>query len=240
MATALNSGEIALRLRTMLRRDLKLGATAELPEEMPLIGGNMDLDSLDVLLLVTNIEKEFGVKVASGDIGREAFESVGSLIRFVAARCAGGGSGAAAEAAKAGPEEALSKLPHQHPFRFVSQVTEIKPGIAGEGVWAVSGKEAFLAGHFPGNPMVPGVLIAEALAQMSGVVGAAGNGSAKGKLAQVDVRFLESVTPPAEIVLETRVLRTLGALQQFEVLARCGEMVVAQGTVTIAFGEEQP
>lgn len=235
MGTPLEPEQIAQRIRTILRRDLKLGASAELPASMPLMGGNMDLDSLDVLLLITNIEKEFGVKIASQEIGRQAFESVGGLIEFVTSKCQGAPA-ATSNVAKASAGDLLSKLPHQPPFRFITTVGKIVPCESGEGTWSVNGSEPFFAGHFPGNPLVPGVLIAEALAQLSGLVGAAASDSPQqGKLAQVDVRFVQSVAPPAEIVLQSKSLRTIGALQQFEVLALCKGAPVAQGTVAIAY-----
>ena len=72
------------RIAAIMRRDLKLGDAAISPGT-PLIGGDFDLDSLDVLLLVTSIEKEFGIKVADGAIGREAFKDVATLASFVEA-----------------------------------------------------------------------------------------------------------------------------------------------------------
>lgn len=74
------------RIKNILRRDLKLGATAVIADTMPLAGGEMDLDSLDLLLLITSVEKEFGVKVANGTIGREVFRSVETLARFIDAQ----------------------------------------------------------------------------------------------------------------------------------------------------------
>ncbi len=71
------------RIKTILRRDLKLGAAAAISDDMPLVGGELDLDSLDMLLLVTSVEKEFGIKIASGSIGREVFQSVGTLAQFI-------------------------------------------------------------------------------------------------------------------------------------------------------------
>jgi len=71
------------RLRSIMRRDLKLGDGAELPPDLPLIGGDYDLDSLDMLMLVTSIEKEFGINVSEGTIGRDAFQTLGSLAAFV-------------------------------------------------------------------------------------------------------------------------------------------------------------
>ncbi|MBL9030687.1 MAG: acyl carrier protein [Phycisphaerae bacterium] len=79
-------------LKGILRRDLKLPADAAIADGMPLVGGDMDLDSLDMLLLVTSVEKEFGIKIANGAMGREAFQSVESLARFIEASRSGVGA----------------------------------------------------------------------------------------------------------------------------------------------------
>jgi 3-hydroxyacyl-[acyl-carrier-protein] dehydratase len=60
-------------------------------------------------------------------------------------------------------------LPHRPPFLFVDEVTEIVPGRSAKGVWALTGSEPFFAGHFPGRPTLPGVLMVEALAQLGGI-----------------------------------------------------------------------
>jgi acyl carrier protein len=67
------------RIRVILRRDLKLGEDATIGDNMALAGGEFDLDSLDLLLLLTSIEKEFGIKVVEGSIKREAFATLASL-----------------------------------------------------------------------------------------------------------------------------------------------------------------
>jgi 3-hydroxyacyl-[acyl-carrier-protein] dehydratase len=112
-------------------------------------------------------------------------------------------------------------------------VVSLREGESGEALWNLTGEEAFFAGHFPGRPVVPGVLIAEALAQWSGIVGSAGEHA--GKLAQVDVRFDRAVTPPADILLYSKLLRTMGPLRQFEVTASVGNQVVARGELTIRY-----
>lgn len=89
---AVQSGPIIDRIAALMRRDLKLGDVAIGPET-PLLGGDFDLDSLDVLLLVTSIEKEFGIKIADGAIGREAFKDVATLAGFVE-KARGGAPGA--------------------------------------------------------------------------------------------------------------------------------------------------
>ncbi|MHC5026421.1 MAG: 3-hydroxyacyl-ACP dehydratase FabZ family protein [Planctomycetota bacterium] len=129
----------------------------------------------------------------------------------------------------------LDQLPHRPPFRFVSSLTAIAPG-SGRGVWSVSGEEAFLAGHFPGEPIVPGVLIGEALAQLAGIVAFAetGPGGPPALLASLDVRFEEAVRPPVDIELEADHTRSLGHLHLFDVRAMVAGSVVTRGSLALA------
>jgi 3-hydroxyacyl-[acyl-carrier-protein] dehydratase len=60
-------------------------------------------------------------------------------------------------------------LPHRPPFLFVDELLEITPGSTARGTWHLTGDEAFFAGHFPGRPTLPGVLMVEALAQCGGI-----------------------------------------------------------------------
>lgn len=125
----------------------------------------------------------------------------------------------------------LAWLPHRPPFRFVTRIDSLARGVRAAGAWVVTGREDFLAGHFPGEPLVPGVLITEALAQLAGVI--AMDPGAPARLAHVDVRFRAPVAPPAEIELSASLSRTLGALTMYDVSARVTGLVVADGTIVL-------
>ena len=60
-------------------------------------------------------------------------------------------------------------LPHREPFLFVTAVTTVDPGVSAHGFWELTGEEPFFAGHFPGRPTLPGVLMVESLAQLGGI-----------------------------------------------------------------------
>lgn len=217
----------------LMRRDLKLGGDIEINEHTPFFGSSADIDSLDILLLLGSIEKEFGLKIPSEAVGREVFQDVGTLVRYIDEHR--GAGGAAHPKQGAPPQDPLARLPHGEAFRFVSRVTSVKQGESARGVWAVTGTEHFFSGHFPGRPVVPGVLLAEALAQLSGLSGEWGAG-ADVRLAHADVRFEQAVVPPAEIVLESRFVREMGTLRQYEVSASVNGAVVARGTVALSGG----
>ena len=126
----------------------------------------------------------------------------------------------------------LSQLPHGEGFRFITAVREVRPGQSAVGYWSLTGQEAFFAGHFPGRPIVPGVLIAEALAQLSGFTAPPGS-PAGGKLAQIDLRFEQPVAPPVQIELHSTLTRMMGDLQLCDVSAKVGQTVIARGTIAL-------
>jgi len=128
--------------------------------------------------------------------------------------------------------EIMSVLQHRYPFLLVDRVLELEPGRRAVGVKNVTINEDFFNGHFPGNPIMPGVLIAEAMAQVGGILLLATTGS-EGKLAffaGIDkLRFRRPVVPGDQLVTEVTLLKTKGDIGRVAVVGRVNGQVVAEG-----------
>lgn len=118
------------------------------------------------------------------------------------------------------PNELAKHLPHRYPFLLVDRVTELKPGQRALGCKMVSINEPFFQGHFPGAPIMPGVLIVEAMAQLSGVLASvtAPESAEDGihYLAGIDAaRFKRPVVPGDRLDLESALLMQKRSLMKF-------------------------
>ena len=134
--------------------------------------------------------------------------------------------------------KALAALPHGPEFRFVDRLTSLEPGVRGAAEYTVRGDEPFLRGHFPGDPMMPGVLLVEALAQLAGVVAQSDpqlTPLANLKLTALrQVKILGTARPGETIRLCAEVKARLGNLVQAAATATVGEQLVLQAEVTLA------
>jgi 3-hydroxyacyl-[acyl-carrier-protein] dehydratase len=138
-------------------------------------------------------------------------------------------------------EAALNLLPHGAEFRFVDRLTQLEPGQSGAGEYTVRGDEPFLRGHFPGAPILPGVLLVEAAAQLAGVV--AQSDPKIPPLAGLKLTALRNVkilgtAKPGEIIqLEAKIAGRLGNLVQAQATARVGEDTVLTAELTLSGGQ---
>ncbi|MGH8093959.1 MAG: 3-hydroxyacyl-ACP dehydratase FabZ family protein [Chthoniobacterales bacterium] len=136
----------------------------------------------------------------------------------------------------------LTQLPHRPPFVFVRQLLHCEPGRRAECSALFPRDDPMFAGHFPGNPLLPGVILTEALAQTAGIAAASGfpeNARPLFLLSAIrTMKFFAPVRPEEEISLEAEKLGQAGALWQFKVSARVQGQVVAEGQLVLNLAPE--
>ena len=129
-------------------------------------------------------------------------------------------------------EEIIKRLPHRPPFLFVDRIIELNRGKNAIGIKNVTSNEAFFAGHFPKKPVMPGVLIIEALAQTAGILVCESLGNVKENnevlFTNIDfAKFRKIVVPGDQLVLEVQILRNkLG-------FWKCGGIAKVDGIVAV-------
>ena len=132
-------------------------------------------------------------------------------------------------------EAIMARIPHRYPLLLVDRILEVEPGRRIVGLKNVSANEPFFQGHFPGHPIMPGVLVVEAMAQVGGVLASFRPGS-EGHIAYFAAidrcRFRRPVRPGDQLITEVTLLRTRPRLGQMRGTARVDGAVVAEGVFT--------
>ena len=131
----------------------------------------------------------------------------------------------------------LLGLPHKPPFLFVREIIACEPGVSAECETKFSSDDPVFAGHFPGDPLVPGVLLTEALAQTAGIAAASAhpeNARPRFLLSAIrQMKFFRGVRPEERIVLRARKIAAVDELLQFEVDALIEGKQVATGQLVL-------
>ncbi len=134
--------------------------------------------------------------------------------------------------------EILQRLPHSFPFRMIDRILEIEPGKRAVALKNVSIDEPYLQGHFPKEPVMPGILILEALAQTGGIAFHSSFGKEEETvpfLAAVDrFRLNKRVVPGDQIIMEAEIQHIFSNLAKVKVRAKVGEEIVAEGMLVLA------
>lgn len=128
-------------------------------------------------------------------------------------------------------------IPQREPFLMIDEVEEYVPGESAIAYKHVSEDEWYFKGHFPGNPIMPGVLITESLAQ-TGAIAILSLEANKGRnalFAGIDkMRFKKQVVPGDVLKLEVKIIKQKGPIGVGEALATCDGKIVAKGELTFA------
>lgn len=138
-------------------------------------------------------------------------------------------------------------LPHRYPFLLVDRVVEIEPGRRIVALKNVTVNEPFFTGHFPERPIMPGVLLCEAVAQAGGILAHAtsstktSSGRTLAMLTALDrVRFRYQVTPGDQLRLEVVLIRQRGLFWKMRGAARVEDKIAVELEFTLMFNVERP
>jgi 3-hydroxyacyl-[acyl-carrier-protein] dehydratase len=125
-------------------------------------------------------------------------------------------------------------LPHRPPFVFVRRLIACEPGVSAECETEFSRGDPMFAGHFPDEPLVPGVILTEALAQTAGIAAHQEDSKTRFLLSAIrHMKFLRAVRPEEKIILHARKIGSVDQLLQFEVEALVDDQTVAIGQLIL-------
>ncbi len=141
-------------------------------------------------------------------------------------------------------QDIIKLLPHRYPFLSVDRITEIEPGKRVVGIKNVTANEPFFQGHFPGNPIMPGVLIIEAMAQVGGVMARLSlSGPAEKEntdsvlfMSMDKVKYRKQVVPGDQLRFEVQALRTGSRVWKMAGKAFVDQDLVAEAELVATIG----
>ncbi len=141
-------------------------------------------------------------------------------------------------------KEIMEYIPHRIPFLLVDRILELVPNEKVVGLKNVTMNEPFFQGHFPGAPIMPGVLILEAMAQASGVLAAIStNQGKKGALMYFmgldQVKFRKPVIPGDQLILKLNVLKQRAKVMKLAGVAKVDDQIVAEAQLMATIGIEK-
>lgn len=141
-------------------------------------------------------------------------------------------------------QKIMSILPHRYPFIMIDRIIELVPGEKVVALKNVTINEPFFQGHFPGNPIMPGVLMIEAMGQAGAVLAAESlaekeRGSLIYFMGMNKVKFRKPVVPGDQIIFELKFLKQRAKVFKMSGMALVDEKLVAEAELMASFGEKQ-
>lgn len=131
----------------------------------------------------------------------------------------------------------MNILPHRYPFLLVDRILEVEPGVRAVGLKNVTANEPQFTGHWPENPVMPGVLMLEAMAQVGGIFLLA-ESDTRGKTAffagMDGIKFRRQVGPGDQLIITAELIRRKGGMGKVAVVARVGDEVAVEGEFMFA------
>lgn len=138
-----------------------------------------------------------------------------------------------------GIKEIEAIIPHRHPFLLVDRIDELEPGVRATGIKSVSFNEDFFRGHFPEEPVMPGVLMLEAMAQVGAVIvlSVAENKGKKVFFGGMDkVKFRRKVVPGDVLCMECEVIKQKGPIGVAKATAKVNGELAVSAEMTVILG----